>query len=210
MDEVSKPHDPIASAVQAGRINASGRRPNPLSKIWSVARSETTAFHPRLLLIKLLLLPIPSEVAPRLRAWVFRILGFSVGRGTLMADMPTISGGKDFARQLRIGRECWINRQCYIEVHAEVSLGDRAGLGQRSMILTQHHKMGPPERRYGQIEARPVVIGAGVWVGAGAVILPGVTVGDGAVIAAGAVVTKDVPPNTVVAGVPAAVIREIE
>ena len=57
---------------------------------------------------------------------------------------------------------------------------------------------------------KPVKIGNKVWIGAHATILPGVTIGDGAVVAAGAVVTKDVPSNVVVAGVPAKVIKEIE
>jgi maltose O-acetyltransferase len=78
------------------------------------------------------------------------------------------------------------------------------------MILTRRHHLGSPARRYAKLEALPVTIGAGVWVGARAMILPGVTIGDGAVIAAGAVVTKDVPANTVVAGVPATVVRELE
>ncbi len=56
---------------------------------------------------------------------------------------------------------------------------------------------------------RPVTIGKNVWIGDHATILPGVTIGDGAVVAAGAVVTKDVPPRTVVAGVPAKIIRTI-
>jgi acetyltransferase-like isoleucine patch superfamily enzyme len=70
--------------------------------------------------------------------------------------------------------------------------------------------MGSRERRYAGLEALPVTIGAGVWVGARAMIMPGVTIGDGAVIAAGAVVTKDVPPNTLVAGVPARIVRELD
>lgn len=210
MDNLPNPSEAASEPTIAnGRLDGASQAAG-LSKLWSVARSEADAFHPRLLLLKLLVLPLPSEVAPRLRAAVFRMLGFRVGRGTLVADMPTITGGSKLVNQLQIGKECWINRQCYIEVHADVKLGDRAGLGQQSMILTQAHHMGPPERRYADIEARPVTIGAGVWVGARAVVLPGVTIGDGAVIAAGAVVTKDVAPNTVVAGVPAAVIREIE
>ena len=64
--------------------------------------------------------------------------------------------------------------------------------------------------RAGEHRNLPIEIGAGVWIGARAVILPGVKVGDGAVIAAGAVVTKDVAANTLVVGVPARVLRELE
>ena len=76
------------------------------------------------------------------------------------------------------------------------------------MIATLNHDLNPEKR--GSMMPKPVKIGNKVWVGAHATILAGVTIGDNAVVAAGAVVTKNVPPNTVVAGVPARVIKEIE
>ena len=66
-----------------------------------------------------------------------------------------------------------------------------------------------PARR-GDLEPAPIRVGNDVWIGANATVLPGVTVGDGAVIAAGAVVTRDVPPMTVVGGVPAKIIKHID
>jgi acetyltransferase-like isoleucine patch superfamily enzyme len=74
-------------------------------------------------------------------------------------------------------------------------------------MLTGTHDFHDPQNRVGKMEGRPITICDGVWLGARSTILPGVTVGGGAVVGAGAVVTKDVPANTVVAGVPAKVIR---
>ncbi len=204
--------DPRLAEMAADRNGARETRRKRMlpARTWNALREEVGNFHPRLLLMRMVLFPLPTGVGPRLRARVMSLFGFSLGKGTLFADMPSISGGKGLFKNLRTGKECWINVQTFLELHAPVTLGDRAGLGQQSMILTQRHHLGSPARRYAELEALPVTIGAGVWVGARAMILPGVTIGDGAVIAAGAVVTKDVPANTVVAGVPAAVVRELE
>jgi acetyltransferase-like isoleucine patch superfamily enzyme len=77
------------------------------------------------------------------------------------------------------------------------------------MILTSSHELGPTMQRAGPLFRRPVRIGQGAWVGARSVVLPGVSIGDGAVVAAGSMVTKDVPPNVLVGGVPASVRRSL-
>lgn len=84
-------------------------------------------------------------------------------------------------------------------------------LTQEALKITAKINMGyhTPEERQDLISA-PVVIGNNVWIGSNATILPGVTIGDNAVVAAGAVVTKDVPVNTVVAGVPAKIMKRID
>ncbi|MCR4808827.1 MAG: acyltransferase [Prevotella sp.] len=89
-----------------------------------------------------------------------------------------------------------------------VTIGSHVNLAQGVVVTALNHNFSDKSLRIDQqgISTRPVVISDDVWVGANAVILPGVTIGTHAVVAAGAVVTKDVPPHTVVAGVPAKVI----
>jgi len=89
---------------------------------------------------------------------------------------------------------------------AEVTIGNDVLMGPQVLIYPLNHRiaLGIPMRLQ-PFDCKPVVIGNDVWIGARCIILPGVTIGDGAVVAAGAVVTKDVPRNAVVGGVPASV-----
>ncbi len=76
------------------------------------------------------------------------------------------------------------------------------------MLATLNHDINPKNRS--TMHPAPIVVGKNVWIGANATVLPGVTIGDGSIIAAGAVVTKDVPTNVIVGGVPAKIIKNIE
>jgi len=93
-----------------------------------------------------------------------------------------------------------------------VQIGDRVYTSPFTQILAVNHVFNDPGRPYVEqgITAQGIVIEDDVWLGAGAIVTDGVRIGKGAVIAAGAVVTEDVPPQTVVAGVPARAIRQIE
>ena len=88
-----------------------------------------------------------------------------------------------------------------------VSIGDRVMVGSHTAISAVTHDY-TKDPMWGHNICAPVVIGNDVWIGTHALIMPGIAVGDGAVIGAGAVVTKDVPPRSIVAGVPARVLRE--
>jgi acetyltransferase-like isoleucine patch superfamily enzyme len=81
-------------------------------------------------------------------------------------------------------------------------------VGPNVSLITSGHPV-EPSRRRDFVVAKPIMIERNVWIGAGATIIGGVTVGENSVVAAGAVVTKDVPPNTLVGGNPATVIRSI-
>ncbi len=92
-----------------------------------------------------------------------------------------------------------------------VEIGSHVNLAQGITVTALNHNFGDTEKRIDEqgVSTKPVTIEDDVWVGANAVILPGVTIGNHCVVAAGAVVTKDVPPHSLVAGVPAKVIKQI-
>ena len=86
-----------------------------------------------------------------------------------------------------------------------ITIEDDVLIGPKVSIITENHPINPDERKI--LDLKSVIIKRNTWIGANATILPGVTIGENSVVAAGAVVTKDVPTNTVVAGVPAKVIK---
>lgn len=112
----------------------------------------------------------------------------------------------EFGKNLTLGRDIFINIGCRFQDTGGITIGDGTLIGHGSTLTTLNHGI-DPDRRADMIPA-PVVIGRKVWLGAAVTVVPGVTIGDGAIVGAGSVVTKDVPPNTIVAGVPARPIRE--
>jgi acetyltransferase-like isoleucine patch superfamily enzyme len=114
-----------------------------------------------------------------------------------------------YGLDLRVGRRVFINQCCTIYDLGGVDIADDVMLGPNVNIITTGHPLAPSQRR-ASIEARPIVIEKNVWIATAATIIGGVTVGENSVVAAGAVVTKDVPPNSLAAGVPARVIRSLE
>jgi acetyltransferase-like isoleucine patch superfamily enzyme len=108
-----------------------------------------------------------------------------------------------------IGAKTVMGQECTISAYQHVSIGRECVIADRVMLIDFDHGMVEVDRpiRHQGIYKRDVRVGNNVWIGYGACILRGVTVGDNAVIGTSAVVTKDVPPNAVVAGVPARIIR---
>ena len=92
-----------------------------------------------------------------------------------------------------------------------VTIGSHVNLAQGITVTALNHNFEAPERRIDEqgVSTQQVTIGDDIWIGANAVVLPGVTIGNHCVVAAGAVVTKDVPPHSLVAGVPAKIIKQI-
>ncbi|MDE7208425.1 MAG: sugar O-acetyltransferase [Clostridia bacterium] len=114
----------------------------------------------------------------------------------------------DYGQNITIGKNVFINSGCCFQDQGGIEIGDNVLIGQQVVIATLNHDLMPKDRA--NMSPAPIKICDDVWIGAHATILSGVTIGKGAVVAAGAVVTKDVPSNTVVAGVPAKIIKIIK
>ena len=114
----------------------------------------------------------------------------------------------DCGKNITVGKNVFINSGCKFQDQGGITIGDGTLIGHNVVLATLNHGIAPEERH--DLFPAPIHIGKNVWIGANAVVLPGVAIGDHAVIAAGAVVTKDVPANAVVGGIPAKVIRLIK
>lgn len=138
---------------------------------------------------------------------VREILGRLTGRPIPESVQVITPFSTDFGRHIFFGERVFVNKECMLVDLGGIVLEDDALLAPRVTILTVNH-IPDPTRRRGVITAG-VRICRNAWIGASATICPGVTVGENAVVGAGSVVTRDVPANTVVAGVPAKVVKEI-
>ncbi len=115
----------------------------------------------------------------------------------------------DYGCNIHIGNNFFANFNLTILDEGEVRIGENVFIGPNVSIYTACHPLNAEERNTGVEWAEPITIGNNVWIGGSATILPGVSIGDNAVVGAGSVVTRDAAPNTVVAGNPAKVIRQI-
>lgn len=113
----------------------------------------------------------------------------------------------NLGNSIQLGKNVFINHACSFLDLGGIIIEDDVMIGPRVNITSENHPVEPTDRK--TMVPGVVVIKKNAWIGAAATILPGVTVGENSVVAAGAVVTKDVPDNTVVAGVPAKVAREL-
>lgn len=134
------------------------------------------------------------------KAFLAGVLGIPVGRRSSVHMGCFFTG-----RKITIGEYTAINRRCYLDGRAGIAIGNRVSISPEVYIMSLTHDAQDP--RF-PAKGKPVTIGDYVWIGARAMIMPGVTLGTGCVVGAGSVVTKDVPPYQIVAGVPAAKIGE--
>lgn len=114
----------------------------------------------------------------------------------------------DCGKNIRLGKNVFINSGCRFQDQGGIIIGDGVLIGHNVVLATLNHDVDPQKRS--DMFPAPIRIGKNVWIGAQATVLPGVTIGDGAIVAAGAVVTRDVPANVIVGGVPAKIIKKIE
>lgn len=113
----------------------------------------------------------------------------------------------NFGQFIKLGKNVFINHACSFLDIGGITIEDDVQIGPRVNLTSENHPLDPADRK--TVLLQPILIKRNAWIGAGATILPGVTVGENSIVAAGAVVSRDVPPNTVVAGVPAKVVKAL-
>lgn len=136
-------------------------------------------------------------------AWYARVMGVELGEHAVVhlgTYLWFYSPGQIRRSGVRIGARSRINRDCTVDVRGGLRIGDDVSISAEVLILTAAHHAADSEWSG---ESRPVTIEDNVWVGMRAIVMPGVTLGRGSVVSAGAVVTRDVPPLTIVFGSPA-------
>jgi acetyltransferase-like isoleucine patch superfamily enzyme len=129
--------------------------------------------------------------------------------GTTISDTTAVFAPfyTNFGKFISIGENVFINHACSFLDMGGITIEDGALIGPRVNLVTENHPLNPDERS--ALLTKPILIKRKAWIGAGATILPGVTVGEHAIVAAGAVVSKDVPENVIVGGIPAKIIKAI-
>jgi len=180
------------------------------AKLRRLVAEETGGFSFRLGLAHFWMRFLPLGTAGRIRSALYRLAGLSVGPGAIVAGPITFGKASRARQNVRIGARSYLNYHVFVDAGGPVTLGEGVSIGHHVVLITTDHVIGPAGFRAGTAKVAPITVGDGAWIAAGATILPGVTVGAGAVVAAGAVVTKDVPPNTLVGGIPAKIIRVLE
>lgn len=159
----------------------------------------------------LAMLPYRLALVPQLRAPWLRLLGAGVGRRTILHDVRFFNLYRRGLAGLEVGDECFLGDECLLDLAEGIRLEKQVTLAERVLVLT-HTNVGysdhPLQSQFPPMAAA-VVVETGAFIGAGVTILPGVKIGSRSFVAAGSVVKDDVPPDTLVGGVPARVLRSL-
>lgn len=166
----------------------------------------------RYALLSLAMVPYRLALFPPLRAAWLRLMGARLGSGVIVHDVRFFNLYRRGLRGLELGNDCFLGDDCLLDLAEGIRLGAQVTLAERVLVLT-HTNVGyrdhPLQARFPPV-ARPVNIERGCFLAANVTVLPGLTIGPESLVAAGSVVTADVPPRTLVAGVPARVVRSLQ
>jgi acetyltransferase-like isoleucine patch superfamily enzyme len=171
------------------------RTPESAAMLASVKRAMAITSH---------LNRLTFDDADEVRAVFSALTGHKVDESFSLIPPFFTTGGEN----IRVGRNIFINQNCTMYDLGGIDIADDVMIGPNVSIITSGHPIERSQRR-AMVIAKPIVIGRNVWIAAGATIIGGVIVGENSVVAAGSVVTRDVPPNNLVGGNPARVIRSI-
>jgi maltose O-acetyltransferase len=162
-------------------------------------------------LYTLAMIPYRLALLPQLRGPWLRLLGARLGRRVILHDVRFFNLYRRGLSGLKIDEECFLGDECLLDLAEGIHLERQVTLAERVLILT-HTNVGfrdHPLQSHFPASAAPVVVETGAFLGANVTVLPGVRIGRRSFVAAGSVVTRDVPPSTLVGGVPARVLRAI-
>src|SRR3990167_294540 len=149
---------------------------------------------------------------PPVRKLFLQLLGAKIGTGSIIMDVRFFNWHQTGPGGLKIGKDCFIGDETLIDLYDKVILEDQVTLAQRVTVFT-HLNVGysdHPLQKFFPKTSKPVIFKKGSVVAAASTILPGVTIGEKSFVAAGSVVADDVPPNSLVAGVPAKLVRKLK
>lgn len=144
-----------------------------------------------------------SVTIEQIRERLSEIIGNEIDKSTTIF-IPFYT---NFGKHIKIGKNVFINHACTFLDLGGITIEDNVQIGPKVNLITENHPLQPSERKH--LNLKSVLIKRNAWIGAAATIMPGVTIGENSVVAAGAVVTKNVPDNTIVGGVPAKILKQI-
>lgn len=200
--------DPPDEIAQSEHL-AHERTREELLEIYSriIYRDSPTGAHERRVLLRAMCKTFGNGVRVGLGVLVLHPHTFEIGDAVFLGNQTYLQGRHD--GHCVIGAHTWIGPQSYFDCR-DMELGEYVGWGPGAKVLGSEHTGDPVDVPVIQTDLviKPVRVGKWADIGTNAVLIPGVTVGEGALVGAGAVVTKDVPPYAVAAGVPARVISQ--
>lgn len=182
--------------------------PNTSQRAWGLVQNAAAVARARYYLRS------ATTIGSRVRVWGSPVVSnhgvLEIGERVRINSGPVTTeiGVREGAR-MTIGRQTFINYGCSISASLLVTIGPRCNIGSLVILMDNDFHSVDPDRRDEPPPSAPIILEENVWVGVRAVILRGVTIGAGSVVAAGSVVSKDVPPRSLVGGVPARLIRKL-
>jgi len=194
-----------------GAADAQARSPVALARRFALeVRDAVEATSPRRLLWSTAGRLLPDFTFPGTRTFALRWMGCEIADTASVLGHVNIIGPRHAARRLRIAPGCIIGPNVTFGLDGDITLERNVAVGPGATLYTGTHGLGFGSRRMSpRRSAKPIVVEEGAWIGMLALILPGVRLGAGCVVSGGAIVTRDVPPNVLVAGNPATVVETL-